>query len=61
MSDGYKPTQYLRYMNRPVMIERDVVQDNPVLQQLWRSAYQGDPDEWRDVPWVEEGEDGNGP
>jgi hypothetical protein len=43
MSEGYQPTNYLRWWQ-----PNDWQQ--PVLQQKWVSDYAAEKDEWRDVP-----------
>ena len=48
--DGYRPTANLRQRE-----EFGLNGNTYKLQQLWRSDYEGDEDEWRDVeiiPWL---------
>ena len=47
------PTNQLRFVAREAMFYGDIMFVN-VLQQLWVSDFEGEPDEWRDVPLVQE-------
>lgn len=51
MSDFMLPTPRLRWVRNAVYVYPD---ERHKLQQLWISDVQGIPDEWRDVPAVEE-------
>lgn len=56
MSDGYRPTMSLRFIQR-----HEPAPDNPqytravrILQQKWESIFDGYPGVWRDVPLEED-------
>lgn len=59
MSDGYSPSFRLRWLEylggvkpHPSAIFDESSRHCRVLQQLWVSCYQGEPDDWRDITLV---------
>ncbi len=54
VSDGYRPTCNLRQVKYVVPISDNIGRTECKLQQLWKSSYVGEDDEWRDIEIVEE-------
>ena len=44
MSSGYRPTEHIRWLQKPCYRGHEFI-----LQQLWRSYFEGEDEEWREV------------